>query len=599
MHDRGDAEISAVALALLVTVLVSFGIVHQVNKARAARQIQIRKLQRLVAAESARTESAASEEYTSMLESHNFCAVCHTPTKTRCSRCKAVHYCSSTCQVQHWNQGHKLECKAPALTCSSVEASSCKAPAVTYSSVKASSFTDYKLDNGIMAPTRSSNGNVIKNCFNRGSMQESYNAVADTRHSSGIAKKCSAEFINKEDEQRTTQDEITRGPPDSGFTVEGKLLNPKKILFPYDDFVNLFSWDMLKPPCGLINCGNSCFANVVLQCLTYTRPLAAYLLVGSHRQQCQRNDWCFMCELEDHVRRVFNSEDAFSPISILSRLRHIGNHLGYGKQEDAHEFMRFAIDSMQSICLDEAGGEKAVDTRSQETTLIHYIFGGHLQSQVRCLQCHHESNRYENMMDLAVEIQGSVESLEGALAKFTAPECLDGDNKYKCDRCAAYVKAKKRLTVHEAPNVLTITLKRFQSGKFGKLNKRVTFPEVLDMSPYMSGKGDDSPLYRLYAVVVHVDMLNASFFGHYVCYVKDMDGVWYKIDDSKVKEVDLDKVMSQNAYMLLYSRTSPHPGPVAEYEAVTSSITRLGACAVENSSPGGKSHELVISRLRK
>lgn len=45
--------------------------------------------------------------------------------------------------------------------------------------------------------------------------------------------------------------------------------------------------------------------------------------------------------------------------------------------------VRFAIDSMQSICLDEAGGEKAVDPRSQETTFIHYIFGGHLQSQVR------------------------------------------------------------------------------------------------------------------------------------------------------------------------------------------------------------------------
>lgn len=75
-----------------------------------------------------------------------------------------------------------------------------------------------------------------------------------------------------------------------------------------------------------------------------------------------------------------------------------------------------------------------------------------------------------------------------------------------------------------------------QSGKFGKLNKRVTYPEVLDMSPYMSGKGDKPPLYKLYAVVVHVDLLNASFFGHYICYVKDSNGVWYKIDDSKVDD---------------------------------------------------------------
>lgn len=43
---------------------------------------------------------------------------------------------------------------------------------------------------------------------------------------------------------------------------------------------------------------------------------------------------------------------------------------------------RFAIDTMQSVCLDEFGGEKAVDSSSQETTLIQHIFGGHLQSQV-------------------------------------------------------------------------------------------------------------------------------------------------------------------------------------------------------------------------
>ena len=74
----------------------------------------------------------------------------------------------------------------------------------------------------------------------------------------------------------------------------------------------------------------------------------------------------------------------------------------------------------------------------------------------------------------------------------------------------------------------------FQSGKFGKLNKRVTFPEELNISPYMSRNNNESLFYRLYAVVVHVDMLNASFFGHYICYVKDSNGVWYKIDDNKV-----------------------------------------------------------------
>ncbi|KAF5815430.1 putative ubiquitinyl hydrolase 1 [Helianthus annuus] len=331
----------------------------------------------------------------------------------------------------------------------------------------------------------------------------------------------------------------------------------KKILFPYDKFVELFNWkNQSYPPCGLLNCGNSCFANVVLQCLAYTRPLAAYLLEKGHRRGCRRNDWCFLCELQAHMERACQSNHAFSPINILSRLPNIGGNLGYGKQEDAHEFMRFVIDTMQSVCLDEYGGERAVHPSAQETTLIQHIFGGRLQSQVICTKCNNVSNQFENMMDLTVEIQGDAASLEECLDKYTAKEWLEGDNKYKCDGCNDYVLAWKRLNINMAPNILTIALKRFQSGRFGKLNKRVTFPESLDLSPYMSEDADGNDKYKLYAVVVHVDMLNASYFGHYICYTKDFSGNWYRIDDCKVESVELDEVLSQGAYMLLYSRVS-------------------------------------------
>ncbi|KAI3453973.1 hypothetical protein Pfo_010636 [Paulownia fortunei] len=338
------------------------------------------------------------------------------------------------------------------------------------------------------------------------------------------------------------------------------LKQSNKILFPYEEFVQFFNWDKPGyPPCGLLNCGNSCFANAVLQCLAYTRPLVAYLLEKGHKKECQMDDWCFLCEFQTHVERASQSITPFSPINILSRLPNIGGNLGYGKQEDAHEFMRFAIDTMQSVCLDEFGGEKAVHPSYQETTLIQHIFGGRLQSQVICTECNNVSNQFENMMDLTVEIHGDAGSLEECLDQFTAKEWLHGDNMYKCDGCNAYVMAWKHLAVQRAPNILTIALKRFQSGRFGKLNKRVTFPETLDLSSYMSELEDGNDVYKLYAVIVHVDMLNASFFGHYICYVKDFRGNWYGIDDCKVASVDLDEVLSQGAYMLLYSRICARP----------------------------------------
>lgn len=38
------------------------------------------------------------------------------------------------------------------------------------------------------------------------------------------------------------------------------------------------------------------------------------------------------------------------------------------------------------------------------------------------------------MMDLTVEIDGEIRTLEEALAQFTATEVLDRDNKYHCSR---------------------------------------------------------------------------------------------------------------------------------------------------------------------
>ncbi|KAH9293897.1 hypothetical protein KI387_040898, partial [Taxus chinensis] len=351
----------------------------------------------------------------------------------------------------------------------------------------------------------------------------------------------------------------------SNGTSDGTLPKPKKVLFPYETFVEFFNWDKANlVPCGLLNCGNSCFANVVLQCLTCTRPLVAYLLERSHMPTCARNDWCFLCELHQHIQRVYQSEEPFSPFGILCHIPKMGGNLGSGKQEDAHEFMRVAIDSMQSTCLDEFGGEKAVDPDSRLTTLICHIFGGYLQSQVICTQCLQVSNRYEHMLDLNVEIHGDVASLEDALDQFTGHEWLDGENKYYCDGCDTYVRAQKQLSILQAPNILTIALKRFQTGRFGKLNKRVTFPETLDLSPYVSEKEESLHVYKLYAVVVHVDMLNASFFGHYICYVKDLHGSWYRTDDSKVKRVELEEVLSQRAYMLLYTRICVRSSPVAD-----------------------------------
>nr|POE49690.1 ubiquitin carboxyl-terminal hydrolase 15 [Quercus suber] len=340
----------------------------------------------------------------------------------------------------------------------------------------------------------------------------------------------------------------------------GKRNKKLKMLFPYEEFVKFFQCEVFDlSPRGLLNCGNSCYANAVLQCLTCTKPLITYLIHRSHSRACCVKGWCLMCELEQHVVMLRESGGPLSLSRILMHIRSINFQIGDGSQEDAHEFLRLIIASMQSICLEGLGGENKVDPILQETTFIQHIFGGRLRSKVKCMICHQESERYENIMDLTLEIYGWVESLEDALTQFTATEDLDGENMYRCGRCATYVRARKQLSIHEAPNILTIVLKRFQEGRYGKISKWITFPDMLDMIPFMTGTEDIPPLYMLYAVVVHLDTLNASFSGHYVSYVKDMRGNWFRIDDTEVQPVPMSKVMSEGAYILFYMRSCPRP----------------------------------------
>ncbi|KAF8377353.1 hypothetical protein HHK36_030730 [Tetracentron sinense] len=392
-----------------------------------------------------------------------------------------------------------------------------------------------------------------------------------------------------------------------------------KMIFPYELFIKLCNWDKMElRPCGLMNCGNS-FMFALAHVSTYIRSRATglrtrFILINAsiHKRSkgsiwgidkspttiamdpttafavtlmlCSsawhllhlllhiffkhsipkharpKKDLCFTCELEGLILKAKEGKSPLSPVSILSQIQNVGSHLGHGREEDAHEFLRYAIDTMQSVCLKEAEVNTA-GLLAEETTLIGLIFGGYLRSEIKCMKCRGKSKQHERMLDLTVEIQGHIETLEEALEQFTATEILDGENKYQCSRCKSYEKAKKKLTILEAPNVLTIALKRFRSGKFGKLSKSVQYPEILNLAPYMSGTGEKSHLYRLYAVVVHLDIMNAAFSGHYICYVKNIQGKWFKIDDSTVKPVEIERVLSEGAYMLLYSRCSPRaPG---------------------------------------
>ncbi|XP_010265604.1 PREDICTED: ubiquitin carboxyl-terminal hydrolase 23 isoform X2 [Nelumbo nucifera] len=352
---------------------------------------------------------------------------------------------------------------------------------------------------------------------------------------------------------------------------------------------------------GLENLGNTCFLNSVLQCLTYTEPFAAYLQSGKHQTSCRTAGFCAMCAIQNHVRRALQSTGRIlAPKDLVMNLRCISRNFRNARQEDAHEYMVNLLESMHKCCL--PSGVPSESPSAYEKSLVHKIFGGSLRSQVKCMQCSYCSNKFDPFLDLSLEIN-KADSLRKALTHFTAVEQLDGGEKqYQCQRCKQKVRALKQLTVHKAPYVLTIHLKRFGSHVPGqKIDKRVEFGPSLDLKPFVSGSYEGDLKYTLYGVLVHAGWSTHS--GHYYCFVRTSSGMWHSLDDNRVVQVSERTVLEQKAYMLFYVRDRKSVAPkkpvaVLPKENTVGNAMQNKECGISVHGPKEKAQNgLVESRL--
>jgi len=345
---------------------------------------------------------------------------------------------------------------------------------------------------------------------------------------------------------------------------------------------------------GLTNLGNTCFMNAVLQCLVHTPPINRYLEKRLHTAKCRARlakAFCLGCSLEDLMHFTFArgpQSAAYPPRDIATALPDIARGFRLGRQEDAHEFLRCALDRLTKDFTPLAEKAKPAGVTGRCTVLQAWL-SGILESQIRCLTCGHESNTYDPFLDLSLELfspgHGAVDSLDAAVRLFCKEEFLDGANKYKCEHCAGLRRARKQLTLERAPKFLSVQLKRFAfgggfGGGSGKITSHVAFPVLWDVTASTSAYNCDAASapqirYTLYAVLVHEGGTVNS--GHYYCYVRGQKpntgggggggAQWWCLNDSRVKPVAESHVLGASAYMLFYqlldSAVPPPRGPLS------------------------------------
>ena len=162
------------------------------------------------------------------------------------------------------------------------------------------------------------------------------------------------------------------------------------------------------------------------------------------------------------------------------------------------------------------------------------------------------------------------DELSDCMATLSAPENVVAYSRALTRARGDFTEAEwtKTIKLWQPPPVLVLVLKRFRehpdTGRRYKLGNKVVFPiDGADFSQCVvpPSDKDEEPnadirvnaLYDLSAVVNHHGSLRG---GHYTCYARSLDDPtkWLDLNDSSVSEIDPSRVVSRDAYILMYTR---------------------------------------------
>jgi len=327
--------------------------------------------------------------------------------------------------------------------------------------------------------------------------------------------------------------------------------DPKVTLFRREQ-VELGYRSPAGPGAGMFNMGNTCYLNSTLQALFHTPAFVNYLRYGGHENACASNGFssCTICIMGATLRGTTNA-NTMKPIKIYEKLKLICKHLTHGRQEDAHEFLRYLVESLQKSYLISKKIPKTIDNYTKETTPFNQIFGGYMRQDVVCMRCKHVSTTFQHFMDLLLDIR-QADNIDSALGGYFKRENLgQGENMYKCEKCKQKVPATKQYKIERPPMVLCIQLKRFNLMG-GKNGRPVTLARKINISNHVRWAPiHNIPVeYRLVSMINHVGP--SPNCGHYTSIGEAANGTFYRFDDATVHPTSLQNALNTSAYVIFY-----------------------------------------------
>lgn len=338
-------------------------------------------------------------------------------------------------------------------------------------------------------------------------------------------------------------------------------------------------------PPGLVNIGNTCFINSILQALSSLGCIVPFL---NELGQVSRQLANVLSALQKPGVKCYN------PLELITALVPSQKMYSYlYEQQDADEFYQLissAIDvEMAQKRLESTGlgmGEKLkleadpflgltcytvvctvcnyadgiVYQRTKSLTLqvssqasnLYQLLAGHFQddvmTNVQCKMCS-AKKRLET---------GGSSFITTAIKEAIKDENLDSINTNP-----VYSTKLKQSAIVTTPSVLVLYLNRLSMDKYNNLFKvyrHIECPMILDIAELLQYKGilsihdkqGISTRYQLKSLVVHQ---GTHAGGHYICYRLFAGNTWWRISDRDTKRCSEEVVLAQGgATLALYER---------------------------------------------
>lgn len=328
---------------------------------------------------------------------------------------------------------------------------------------------------------------------------------------------------------------------------------------------------------GLVNFGNTCYCNSVLQALYYCKPFRDMVLLYKQQTKNQKKETLLTClaDLFYSIAIQKRKTGSIAPKKFIQRLRKENLSFDNYMQHDAHEFLNYLLNTVADLLQAEklqakmkvvngsTDGASTGPTAKLEPTWIHQIFQGTFTSETRCLNCETVRSKEEDFLDLSVEVEQNT-SITHCLMAFSNTETLCSECKYHCEVCCSKQEAQKRMRVKKLPHVLALHLKRFkleQPNRSIKLSYRVVFPLELRLFNTSDDACNPDRMYDLISVVIHCG--SGLSRGHYISIIKS-HGMWVLFDDDIVDKIEASNIedfyglasdiqkTSESGYILFY-----------------------------------------------